>query len=126
MATLWVVWLVCGWFVGSLARLWVVWVVCDWFDWFVDGLWVVWVVCGWFGWFGVGLAGLWVVSSFTANGAIINRPGKKYIIYIWNKVLIKVQQLLIKVPRRIYWNILRSITAKYNHRKKIRKYLLFA
>ena len=35
---------------------------------------------------------------------LIHRPGKKDIIYIWCKVLIIVQQLLIKVPRRTYWN----------------------
>ena len=51
MADLWVVWLVCCWFVGFLAGLWMVW---GWFGWFVGDL--------------DGLAGLWVVSSFTANG----------------------------------------------------------
>ena len=40
-----------GWFVGSL---WVVWVVCGWFADGLDG-------------FAGGLDGLWVVSSFTAK-----------------------------------------------------------
>ena len=34
-----------GWFVGSL---WVVWVVCGWFADGLGGLRVVWMVCGWF------------------------------------------------------------------------------
>ena len=51
MAALWMVWLVCCWFVGFLAGLWMVW---GWFGSFVGNL--------------AGLAGLWVVSSFTANG----------------------------------------------------------
>ena len=38
-----------------MAALWVVWLVCDWF---VDGLWKI---CGWFGWFEGNLAKLWVV-----------------------------------------------------------------
>ena len=37
MAGLWVVWLVYGWFVGSLGSLWVVWIVFGWFEWFVSG-----------------------------------------------------------------------------------------
>ena len=51
------------------------------------------------------------------------RPGKKYIICIWCKVL-KVQQSLIKVLSRTYRNISRSIIAKSTPRKKIRKCFL--
>ena len=51
--------------------------------------------------------------------------GKKYIICIRCKVPIKVQQPLIKVPNRTYWNISRSFISKYTLRKKIRKCLLF-
>ena len=47
LASLWMVWLVCGWFVGGLVGLW--------------------LVCGRCGWFVGDLTGLWVVSSFTAN-----------------------------------------------------------
>ena len=48
MADLWVVWLVCCWFVGFLAGLWMVW---GWFGGGLGGLWVIWLVwqvCGWF------------------------------------------------------------------------------
>ena len=37
MDGLWIVWLVCEWFVGSLVGLWVVWVVYGGFRWFVGG-----------------------------------------------------------------------------------------
>ena len=41
----------------------------------------------------------------------MHRLGKKHLICISSKVLIKVQQSLIKVPNRTYWNISRSIIA---------------
>ena len=44
---------------------------------------------------------------------LIHRPGKKYIICISYKTLIKIQQPWIKVLKRTYWNISRSIKAKY-------------
>ena len=31
MTDLWVFWMICGWFVGSLGDLWVIWMVCRWF-----------------------------------------------------------------------------------------------
>ena len=37
MAGLWVVWLVCVWFVNGLGSFWVVCIVCGWFGWFVGG-----------------------------------------------------------------------------------------
>ena len=56
---------------------------------------------------------------------MIHRPVKKYLICIWCKVLIKVQQLLSKVPSRTYWNISKSFIVKFTLRQKIRKYFLF-
>ena len=48
-------WLVSGWFVLVFGwfegGLWVVWVVCRWFLGGSAGLWADWMVCGWFGWF---------------------------------------------------------------------------
>ena len=58
------------------------------------------------------------------SGTTHHRPVKKYITCIWCKVLIKVQQPLIKVLSRTYWNISRSIIAKFTLRKKIRKRFL--
>ena len=37
--------LISGWFVQYLAGLWVVWLICGWF---VDSLVSLWLVCGWF------------------------------------------------------------------------------
>ena len=51
LAGLWVDWLVCGWFVGSLDGLCGFWLVCGWFVGSLRDLWVVWVVSGWFDWF---------------------------------------------------------------------------
>ena len=53
--------------VGYLAGLWVIWVICWWFVGGLDGLQVI---CGWFGWIVGGLNGLWVASSFTANTSV--------------------------------------------------------
>ena len=55
---------------------------------------------------------------------IIHRPGNKDIICIWRKVLIKVQQPLIKISSRSYWNILKSIIVKFTHIVKIDAVLL--
>ena len=60
----WLVWLVCGFFVGNLAGLWM---ICGWFVGGLTGFCVALLVCGWFGKFVGDLDGLWVVSSFTAN-----------------------------------------------------------
>ena len=57
---------------------------------------------------------------------LIHRPGKKCIICIWCKVLIKVQQPLIKVPTRTYWNISKHTIVRFTLRKKVRKCLFFA
>ena len=46
MAALWVVWLVCDWFVDGLGGLWLIWVVWLACGWFVENLWVVWMVWG--------------------------------------------------------------------------------
>ena len=48
------------------------------------------------------------------------QTSQKYIISIWCKVLIKVQQPLIKVPSRTYWTISRHTIAKLTPRRKIR------
>ena len=37
IAGLWVVWVVCVWFVNGLGSFWVVWIVCRWLGWFVGG-----------------------------------------------------------------------------------------
>ena len=64
---------------GGLASLWVVWLVCRWFVRDFASLRVVWLVCGLFSWFGRfvdGLGGFWVVSNFTAS--IINHSNFLY------------------------------------------------
>ena len=50
-----------------MAGLWLVWLVCHWF---VGGLDSLLLVSGQFGWFVGGLDGLWVVSSFKANAVL--------------------------------------------------------
>ena len=56
---------------------------------------------------------------------LIHRPGKKFIICISCKVLIKVLQPLINITIRTYWNIWRHAIAKFTLRKKIKKCLFF-
>ena len=49
------------------------------------------------------------VYWWTQMEMLMYRHGKKYIICIWCTVLIKVQQPLIKVPSRTYWNNLEEL-----------------
>lgn len=72
LVDLWVVWLICGWFVGNLADLLVFtpgfWVVCWFFCWFAEGLSGLRVICGWFGWFVGSLRLVWVVYGWVVGG----------------------------------------------------------
>lgn len=56
----------------------------------------------------------------------VTQTCEKYIICIRCKVLIKLQRTLITAQSRIYWNISKSIIAKFNLRKTIRKCVSFA
>ena len=56
---------------------------------------------------------------------LIHRTGKIDITCFWCKILIKVQQLLIELQSRNYWNISRNIVTKFALRKKVWKCLFY-